>query len=32
VATGSLDAQIYKTVREQAKDNGLSYEADAPAY
>jgi Mg-chelatase subunit ChlD len=29
---GSLDAQIYKTVRAQAKDKGLSYEADAPAY
>jgi len=31
-AAGSLDAQIYKTVRAQAKDKGLSYEADAPAY
>jgi Mg-chelatase subunit ChlD len=31
-AAGSLDAQIYKAVREQAKDKGLSYEADAPAY
>jgi Mg-chelatase subunit ChlD len=29
---GSLDAQIYKTVRDQAKEKGLSYEADAPAY
>ena len=31
-ADGSLDAQIYKAVREQAKEKGLRYEADAPAY
>ena len=31
-AEKSLDAQLYKAVREQAKDKGLSYEADAPAY
>jgi len=31
-AEKSLDAQLYKAVREQAKDKGLSYDADAPAY
>jgi hypothetical protein len=31
-AEKSLDDQIYKAVREQAKEKGLKYEADAPAY
>jgi len=31
-AEDSLDAQIYRTVQEQAGKLGLSYEADAPAY
>ena len=31
-ARDSLDGQLYEAVREQAKDKGLRYEADAPAY
>lgn len=31
-AEGSLDHGIYRAVREQAAEAGLSYEADAPAY
>jgi Mg-chelatase subunit ChlD len=31
-ARDSLDVQLYEAVRQQAKDKGLRYEADAPAY
>ena len=31
-ARDSLDVKMYEAVREQAKDKGLRYEADAPAY
>jgi Mg-chelatase subunit ChlD len=31
-AADSLDVKLYEAVREQAKDKGLHYEADAPAY
>lgn len=31
-ARDSLDVQLYDSVRKQAKQKGLTYEADAPAY
>jgi hypothetical protein len=31
-AEGSLDHGIYRAIREQAAEIGLSYDAEAPAY
>ena len=31
-AADSLDVKLYEAVRDQAKDKGLRYDADAPAY